>query len=819
LRSPKFIICLLDVLSTQIYKIRQAEHFLNLLIFDNNFKICQCKVNRLTHNQDEQAYLINPDTEEMAEFLGVSENGIAIAENILGETQFYVILAKKYMGTNDVCLVYDVEGNLMQGTETITHVNPDSKPLVVNLMGSNSYAIVTLGQDGMPYYHVVDMNNEGYGITDVAGAVVTPNLPLLGDSPVSLQYGHNFTGYEDHINGKTIVYGIRSKASDYPGEYNVELVAHSLSSTPGGIAQEVVLYSEQLCNNQQNGELQLSPQGDKLLWYKHDKGVSAFAHRTAQIYTFTLDADRLGVLAGVDIRELGNQGNYGTGYVEMGMDNNTVYTSSRGVYGETPQANKHVWQYSSVTELVLTDINPTDVYLFSQIKRGLDGNMYMPNLDNPVNVLHTYSPNLDATSEMTGFTTDINAPYTFSSSLPTQVFKVYAKNNATTNYSRIIGEKSYELNDHLGNIRVVISDRKYLADRDDSNTITTGDNFVPEVLSANEYGAGGMMLPGRSGNSGSYRYGLNGMEKVDEISGEGNHYTAEYWEYDPRLIRRWNLDPVVVAWESGYAAFRNNPIMYNDPNGDCPDCPDETENSGGGDDKNKVAIDAGHGIKGSNNSAMDPGAVGNGQKESDLALNISKSINTNLKLFGEETLMIREGDITVDGNSLTFRTDKAKEEGANIFVSIHINAAGNENAQGFTVLYKNSGTNASNNKALAESISGNQKTMSIRGSGITERSDLSVLNRFSSTGPAVLVEVGFITNQGDVLLMTASADQIGKEIAIGIFKYMNNGAEPVIPSPTETNYAPSEPIRIPPMLPSDRLHKGMFSPIIPEIKF
>lgn len=66
----------------------------------------------------------------------------------------------------------------------------------------------------------------------------------------------------------------------------------------------------------------------------------------------------------------------------------------------------------------------------------------------------------------------------------------------------------------------------------------------------------------------SYRYGFNGQEKTDEISGNGNHYTAEFWEYDPRTGRRWNLDPVVKPWESGYAVMGGNPIWNKDVNGD-----------------------------------------------------------------------------------------------------------------------------------------------------------------------------------------------------------------------------------------------------------
>jgi RHS repeat-associated protein len=79
-----------------------------------------------------------------------------------------------------------------------------------------------------------------------------------------------------------------------------------------------------------------------------------------------------------------------------------------------------------------------------------------------------------------------------------------------------------------------------------------------------------MIEPGRKFVQGvkKYRYGFNGQEKSDEIKGEGNSYTAEFWEYDPRIGRRWNVDPVSKEWESPYATFSNNPIVNIDPNGD-----------------------------------------------------------------------------------------------------------------------------------------------------------------------------------------------------------------------------------------------------------
>jgi hypothetical protein len=74
----------------------------------------------------------------------------------------------------------------------------------------------------------------------------------------------------------------------------------------------------------------------------------------------------------------------------------------------------------------------------------------------------------------------------------------------------------------------------------------------------------GMLMPGRSYSSTAYKYGFNGQEKDDEVYGVGNLNTAQFWEYDTRLGRRWNIDPIVKHWESGYATFHNNSILFTD---------------------------------------------------------------------------------------------------------------------------------------------------------------------------------------------------------------------------------------------------------------
>ena len=78
-----------------------------------------------------------------------------------------------------------------------------------------------------------------------------------------------------------------------------------------------------------------------------------------------------------------------------------------------------------------------------------------------------------------------------------------------------------------------------------------------------------MPMPNRqySLSSSKYRFGFNTQEKDDEVYGEGNLMSAQYWEYDTRIGRRWNIDPIVKDWESPYATNYNNPIWNFDEDG------------------------------------------------------------------------------------------------------------------------------------------------------------------------------------------------------------------------------------------------------------
>ncbi|MDW8850110.1 thrombospondin type 3 repeat-containing protein [Flavobacterium sp. MMLR14_040] len=117
---------------------------------------------------------------------------------------------------------------------------------------------------------------------------------------------------------------------------------------------------------------------------------------------------------------------------------------------------------------------------------------------------------------------------------------------------RFVGDKQYELSNHLGNVLSVISDRK----------LVSGSIFMPDVLSYSDYFPFGQLVPTRHGSSDSYRYGFQGQEMDNEIKGEGNWANYAFRGADVRLGRFFAVDPLFRQYphNSSYA-FSENRIM------------------------------------------------------------------------------------------------------------------------------------------------------------------------------------------------------------------------------------------------------------------
>ena len=98
----------------------------------------------------------------------------------------------------------------------------------------------------------------------------------------------------------------------------------------------------------------------------------------------------------------------------------------------------------------------------------------------------------------------------------------------------VLGEKFYEVSNHLGNVLAVFNDVKYPI-----SSGTTVDYFEVALVSVSDYSPFGVQLDGRTFEGAGYRYGFNGMEKDDEIhNSEGTSYDFGARIYDAR-IGRW----------------------------------------------------------------------------------------------------------------------------------------------------------------------------------------------------------------------------------------------------------------------------------------
>lgn len=192
----------------------------------------------------------------------------------------------------------------------------------------------------------------------------------------------------------------------------------------------------------------------------------------------------------------------------------------------------------------------------------------------------------------------------------------------------------------------------------------------------------------------------------------------------------------------------------------------------------RIFIDPGHG-------GNDPGAVGNGLKEKDLTLKISKKIK--YKLANYENVQVklsREDDRTL---SLKQRTDMANKWDADYVISVHINSAGGTAGTGFESYIYNGGvsqkTIASQNIIHPEIV----KATGFRDRG-KKRNNFHMVRQTRAS--AILTENGFINNPGDAnkLKQDSFLDKIAQGHVNGLVKAfgLKKKATPK-PAPKQTN--------------------------------
>ena len=120
-----------------------------------------------------------------------------------------------------------------------------------------------------------------------------------------------------------------------------------------------------------------------------------------------------------------------------------------------------------------------------------------------------------------------------------------------------------------------------------------------------------------------------------------------------------------------------------------------------------------------------------------------------------------------NSQSLRLRVDDANSWDADYFISLHTNASSIESATGCEAFAFSRPSAA---YQLGEDILYPLgRVTGLRNRGMAVRSGLYVLRK--TTMPAVLVELGFITNYNDAMLMSQRPDLLAEGVYQGILEY------------------------------------------------
>ena len=180
-----------------------------------------------------------------------------------------------------------------------------------------------------------------------------------------------------------------------------------------------------------------------------------------------------------------------------------------------------------------------------------------------------------------------------------------------------------------------------------------------------------------------------------------------------------------------------------------------------------VCIDPGHGGV--------PGAVSEtGIREADLALSISIKLSWQLSLLGIDGFLTRTTDENI---LLSERSEMAKREGADCFISVHLNSFSSPQAEGFETIYAmgqpQSKAFANHvHLSLAKALSGHKnRGMKMAPSNLYPR-NLYVLRM--APCPAVLVEPEFLSHpsRGPWLATDSAQETIAYSLAQGIYAWL-----------------------------------------------
>ncbi|MEK7075931.1 MAG: N-acetylmuramoyl-L-alanine amidase [Patescibacteria group bacterium] len=178
----------------------------------------------------------------------------------------------------------------------------------------------------------------------------------------------------------------------------------------------------------------------------------------------------------------------------------------------------------------------------------------------------------------------------------------------------------------------------------------------------------------------------------------------------------------------------------------------------------KILLDSGHG-------GTDPGAVNqDGIQEKDIALSVVLKLSKILRDKGFQALLTRDKDIYISPADRLKMINNYKPDA---FISVHCNSSANSQAHGIETIYRDD-YDYPLAQAVHKSLLAN---IEMRDRGI--KNDIKELGRrLAVLGnlevPACLVEIGFISNEGDLEKLDEEDEQqtIAEAISEGIEEWV-----------------------------------------------
>lgn len=182
----------------------------------------------------------------------------------------------------------------------------------------------------------------------------------------------------------------------------------------------------------------------------------------------------------------------------------------------------------------------------------------------------------------------------------------------------------------------------------------------------------------------------------------------------------------------------------------------------------KIFIDQGH-----NPQGINAGAEGFGYREQDITYTVGiylRDILLEDGRFEARTSRNTPDEVlgTSNSTSLAARVNAANSWGADYFISIHCNASTNPAANGSEVYVYQEGSTAA---ALARQVLDRiVEFVGTKDNGVRVNSSLYVLRRTQM--PAILVELGYITNASDVQKLINNQYTFAYAIYVGLCQFL-----------------------------------------------